>query len=62
VREFADHSDYHYLQAMVGRLTGRRVDADAYVGAIGMLGPATHHDEWFEDPAGLIARSLGPRR
>ncbi|WP_433050916.1 glycosyltransferase family 4 protein [Dactylosporangium sp. CS-033363] len=54
VREYPDHSDYHYLQAMVGRLTGRRVDRDAYAAAIGMLGPATHYAEWFEDPASLI--------
>ncbi|WP_433210041.1 glycosyltransferase family 4 protein [Dactylosporangium sp. CS-047395] len=54
VREFPDHSDYQYLQAMVGRLTGRRVDRDAYAAAIAMLGPATHYAEWFEDPASLI--------
>jgi glycosyltransferase involved in cell wall biosynthesis len=54
VREFPDHSDYHYLQAMVGRLTGRRVDGGAYVAAIDMLGPATRHDEWFDDPSALI--------
>ncbi|WP_433610093.1 glycosyltransferase family 4 protein [Dactylosporangium sp. CA-139114] len=54
VREFADNSDYHYLQAVVGRLTGRRVDRDAYATAIAMLGPATHYEEWFADPAGLL--------
>ncbi|WP_432978687.1 glycosyltransferase family 4 protein [Dactylosporangium sp. CA-233914] len=58
VREFPDHSDYQYLQAMVGLLTGRRVDADAYVAAIELLGPATHYDEWFDDPAGLLRRRL----
>ncbi|MFI5911212.1 glycosyltransferase [Dactylosporangium sp. NPDC051541] len=58
VREYPDHSDYQYLQAVVGKLTGRRVDTDAYVTAIDMLGPATTHDEWFDDPATLIRRAL----
>ncbi|GAA3450651.1 glycosyltransferase family 4 protein [Dactylosporangium matsuzakiense] len=58
VREYPDHSDYQYLQATVARLATRRVDGAAYVAAIDLLGPATHHEEWFDNPATLIRRTF----
>ncbi|GAA2356689.1 glycosyltransferase family 4 protein [Dactylosporangium salmoneum] len=58
VEAFPDHSDYHYLQAMTALLTGRRVDAEAYVSTLELLGPATRYDEWFDDPVTLIRERL----
>ncbi|GAA3237935.1 glycosyltransferase family 4 protein [Dactylosporangium siamense] len=63
VEAFPDHSDFHYLHAMTGMLGGRPVDGAAYVAAIDALGPATHYDEWFDEPSTLIReRLLAPVR
>ncbi|GAB3867295.1 glycosyltransferase family 4 protein [Dactylosporangium cerinum] len=63
VEAFPDHSDFHYLHAMTGMLGGRPVDGAAYVAAIDALGPATHYDEWFDEPGTLIReRLLAPVR
>ncbi|MEV6923091.1 glycosyltransferase [Dactylosporangium sp. NPDC051485] len=58
VEAFPDHSDYHYLRAMTALLTGGRVDAEAYVTTLELLGPATRYDEWFDDPVTLIRERL----
>jgi glycosyltransferase involved in cell wall biosynthesis len=58
IEQFPDHSDYHYLHAVIGLLTGRRVDAAAYIAALELLGPATHYDEWFDEAAGLVRNRL----
>ncbi|RZU50441.1 glycosyltransferase involved in cell wall biosynthesis [Krasilnikovia cinnamomea] len=52
---FPGYTDYHYLQALAGLVTGRRLDGEAYVAALTLLGPATHYDEWFDAPD-LLAR------
>lgn len=63
VEAFPDHSDFHYLHAMTSLLTGRSIDGAAYVAAIDALGPATHYDEWFDEPGTLIReRLLAPVR
>ncbi|MEV0132196.1 glycosyltransferase family 4 protein [Dactylosporangium sp. NPDC050688] len=63
VEAFPDHSDFHYLHAMSALLSGRPIDGAAYVAAIDALGPATHYDEWFDDPGTLIReRLLAPAR
>ena len=63
VEAFPDHSDFHYLHAMAGMLSGRPIDGAAYVATIDALGPATHYDEWFDEPSTLIReRLLAPAR
>ncbi|MEV4507714.1 glycosyltransferase family 4 protein [Dactylosporangium sp. NPDC049525] len=58
VEAFPDHSDFHYLHAMTSMLTGRPIDGAAYIAAIDALGPATHYDEWFDEPGTLIRERL----
>ncbi|WP_327007155.1 glycosyltransferase family 4 protein [Dactylosporangium sp. NBC_01737] len=63
VEAFPGHSDFHYLHAMTSMLTGRPIDGAAYVAVIDALGPATHYDEWFDEPGTLIReRLLAPAR
>ena len=48
---------------MTSMLTGRPIDGAAYVAVIDALGPATHYDEWFDEPGTLIReRLLAPAR
>ncbi|MFF5230435.1 glycosyltransferase family 4 protein [Dactylosporangium sp. NPDC000521] len=58
VRGVQGHSDFHYLRAMTGLLTGRAVDGAAYVDVIDTLGPASHFDEWFDEPDVLVRERL----
>jgi len=57
-KDFPTHPDYLVLAVVAARAAKRPVELAGPLEAVALLGAGARHDEWFEDPAGLLAAAL----
>jgi len=57
-RDFPSHPDYLYLGVVACLAARRPVEVAGPLEAIRLLGHGARHEEWFDDPAGLLSAHL----
>lgn len=59
VQAYPDHTDGHYLAAVVATLLDRPVDLAETAATVALLGEAAQYPEWFHDPLRLLTERVG---